>query len=249
MAPIDFEKELQKRWRSREIKPREEIWTRLSARLEREGPALRRGPELWMFMAAASVVLLIGFFLFRQPAENVPSLPPIVRTPEAELPIRVTPAPEKEGLSESREAEAGSLAESHSERMQEKPSGKDEKRVATPGAPQAAEQAAARLLAGSHEKGFPEEAHHTSDLAAPAEIADAETGPEGALETEIDALLEHARESIGLQNRQESLSPVDARGLLDRAEDELDQTFREKIMEKLKSGVTRSRTSVVNRDK
>lgn len=249
MAPIDFEKELQKRWRSRETKPREEIWTRLSARLEQEGPALRRGPKLWMWMAAASVALLIGFFLFRQPVENAPSLPPIVRTPEAELPVRVTPAPEKEALSESREAEGASLAESHAEPIQEKPSYKNGKRVATPGAPQAEEQGATGLLAGSHEKGFPEEAHDTADLAAPVEIADAETGPEGALETEIDALLDNARESIGLQNRQESLSPVDAGDLLDRAEDELDQTFREKIMEKLKSGVTRSRTSVVNRDK
>ncbi len=249
MAPIDFEKELQKRWRSREIKPREEIWTRLSARLEQEGPALRRGPKLWMWMAAASVVLLIGFFLFRQPVENAPSLPQIVRTPEAERPAKVTPAPEKEALSQSQEAEGASLAESHSGPMLEKPSDKNAKRVATLGAPQAGEQGASGLLAESDEKGFPEEANDVADLEAPAEIADAETGPEGALETEIDALLDNARESIGLQNQQESLSPVDARDLLDRAEDELDQTFREKIMEKLKTGVTRSRTSVVNREK
>ena len=249
MAPIDFEKELQKRWRSREIKPREEVWTRLSARLEQEGPESRRAPKLWMFMAAASVVLLIGFFLFREPVERVPASTPMVRTPEADHPTRVTPSPEKDAVTESRAAEAESLADSPSEPSHNKPTGQNEIRVAGTGIPQAPEQADPGLLAETHEKAPLEEANDAAALVPPAEIANAETEPGGALDTEIEALLKNARESIGLQNDPESLSPVDARALLDRAEDELDQTFREKIMEKLKSGVTRSRTSVVNRDR
>lgn len=249
MAPIDFEKELQKRWGSREIKPREQVWTRLSARLEQEGPVLRRGPKPWMFMAAASVVLLMGIFLFREPVEEVPSLNPMVQTPEVEIPAGVTPAPEKEALSGSREPAAESLAQGPAEPGQERPAGKNENRVAGPDQPQVSDQAATPLLAENGENGFPDEDHDAADLAAPPAIAGAEPGPEGALEAEIEALLKNAREGIGQQNQAETLSPVDARALLDRAEDELDQTFREKIMEKLKSGVTRSRTGVVNRDK
>ena len=249
MAPIDFEKELQKRWGSREIKPREQVWTRLSARLEQEGPVLRRGPKPWMFMAAASVVLLMGFLLFREPVEKLPSLPPVVRTPTVEPPIGVLPSPVQHTRSDAPEAEAGSLADSYSEPAHARPSEKNEIRVAGPDQPQVSDQAAVPLLAENGENGIPEEAHDAADLAAPPANAGAVPGPEGALEAEIEALLKNAREGIGQQNQAETLSPVDARALLDRAEDELDQTFREKIMEKLKSGVTRSRTGVVNRDK
>jgi hypothetical protein len=42
---------------------------------------------------------------------------------------------------------------------------------------------------------------------------------------------------------------VDPFILLAQAEDELDQTFREKIMEKVKSGVTRLRTAVAQNNK
>ena len=249
MAPIDFEKELQKRWASREIKPREQAWARLSDRLEQEGPVVRRGPGPWMFMAAASIALLIGFFLFREPAEEVPLLNPVVRTPEVEIPAGVTPAPEREALPDSREPAAESFAESQAEPRQDRPGGKKENRVAGPDQPQLFDQAATPLLAENGENGFPEEAHDAADPEAPLAIAEAEPGPEGALEAEMEALLRNARESIGQQSQPGSLSPVDARALLDRAEDELDQTFRERIMEKLKSGVARSRTSVVNRDK
>jgi hypothetical protein len=147
------------------------------------------------------------------------------------------------------DVEAESLADSPSEPNRNKPSGQDENRVVVTGIPQAQEQADPGLLAETLEKAPPEEANDAAALVPQAEMANAETEKGEVLEAEIEALLKNARESIGLQNDPEGLSPVDARALLDRAEDELDQTFREKIMEKLKSGVTRSRTSVANRDR
>ena len=249
MAPIDFEKELQKRWRSQETKPREQVWTRLSARLEQEGPESGRRPKLWLFMAAASVVLLIGFFLFRGPVENLPASTPVVRTPEAELPTGITPAPEQHALSDSRETAAGSRADDPADDIHDRPSGQNGDRVARAGMPKVPEQGETGLLAKTHEKGSEEEANDTAALLPQDAIAEAATKPGGALEAEVEALLNNARESIGLQNEPASFSPANARALLDRAEDELDQTFREKIMEKLKSEVTRPRTSVAGRDK
>ncbi len=249
MAPIDFEKELQKRSRSREIAPREQIWTRLSARLEREGPESRRGSRLWMVMAAASVVLLVGLVLFRETAGTVPSGIPLVRTPEVDIPTGVTPASEPNAFSDSPETEAESLAASRADQIQDRLSEKNENRVARRDEPQVSNQAATALLAETGETPLPETARQTGDLVPQVAIAEAESEQGAIPEAEIEALLKNARESIGLQNEPATPAPVDARDLLDKAEDELDQTFRARIMEKLKTGVAKFRTGVVNRDK
>lgn len=249
MAPIDFEKELQKRWRSREIKPREQVWTRLSARLEQQAPASNRGPKLWIAMAAASIIVLVGFFLLRQPAATELSLPPVVQSPEADFPTGVTASPERDALSDPQKAEAESLTARPPAQRHDVPSAGQENGVAGFGNPQPPEPDVTRLLAETREKVTPEGALTAAVIVPPAERAETDPGQGGTLEAEIDDLLENARERIGHQSEPAGVTPVDTRALLDRAEDELDQTFREKIMEKLKSGVTRFRTGVVDRDK
>jgi len=45
MAPVEFEKELKKRLRSRETRPSEEAWDRIADRLDAEDPGRRKKPR------------------------------------------------------------------------------------------------------------------------------------------------------------------------------------------------------------
>jgi len=68
-------------------------------------------------------------------------------------------------------------------------------------------------------------------------------------DAQIDSLLLEAQRFIAAQDTTGDQSSVDPSILLAQAEDELDQTFREQILETLKTEYTRIRNSVAARNK
>ena len=81
----------------------------------------------------------------------------------------------------------------------------------------------------------------TRDLASGGDMA-------GEIEdAEVDALLIRALEALEGRNPTRDTTAVNPGTLLDEAESELDQTFREQILKKLKMGFGKVRTGVADR--
>jgi len=248
MAPIDFEKELQERMRSREVKPSPEAWDRISARLDEEAPVASRKPRLWIGLAAASVLVLLGFLFLRKPAEALPLLDPVVESPNTEIPVQDPARQPEEVITGPSEDQAGSLAgvKTDPQDLEEDGNVRAENRDAYDNQP---EVAAIRNPGVSKQEEIPQRsvAVATAEVPSPTRQHPSDPQPVQAQEDEIEALLNQARESITLQMDKDTVRSVDAMALLDRVEEELDQTFREKIMDKLKTGVNKLRTAVAER--
>jgi hypothetical protein len=76
-------------------------------------------------------------------------------------------------------------------------------------------------------------------------IATVENTEEHKTEDEVDALLRDAAEQLYLENKySERLSEIHAKSLLQSVESELNQTFREKIVEMLKDGYLKTKNAV-----
>ncbi|PIF00371.1 MAG: hypothetical protein CR994_06305 [Maribacter sp.] len=67
-------------------------------------------------------------------------------------------------------------------------------------------------------------------------------------DTEVDSLLRKAQQEILRDKITNGNKKVDAMALLDEVENELDQTFREQILESLKTGFLKVRTAVADRN-
>ena len=76
-----------------------------------------------------------------------------------------------------------------------------------------------------------------------------EEAKEPVSDAQVEALLLEAQQSILIQGGTEDRSSLDPSLLLAQAEDELNQTFREQILEKLRKEYTRIRNSVADRNK
>ncbi|MEJ2585172.1 MAG: hypothetical protein P8Z38_09030 [Robiginitalea sp.] len=250
MAPVEFEKELRKRLRSREARPSKEAWDRIASRLEVQEPVSgQRRSRWWIGLAAASVVLLAALaFFWEQPELSEPAQP-IVKTPGVE-------APEPEKQKEDRpidmipESDRTAIATTTVERESEASYTSTES--TTEGLVTRVKRNDGALL----QKVTPSEGSRQSPSGitrepdpAYTELAVRDKGPEPVSDAQIDSLLRRAQQAIAGEDSSRVQPAVDPSLLLSEAEDELDQTFREKIMEKIKSGVTRVRTGVAQRNK
>ncbi|MCO5724747.1 hypothetical protein [Robiginitalea marina] len=242
MALDDVEKQWQKRLREREVKPRESAWDAIEARLGPEPLKRDRRPWLWPMAAAAGLALAMGYFWFLTAPEPLPGGEPVVENPTTAAP---SPAPQPKVLPPLQQDRSDKENQPH------KPAGPSLTRVlhgeqSRPGL------AADRDLAGLEPSpGVPDTAGLSELIARQldtvlTQVTFLEEGRGMATDAEVDSLLRQAREAIVRQSRRDTVSGIDAMTLLYRAEDELDQTFREQILEKLKSGMNRMRTAVAN---
>jgi predicted DNA binding CopG/RHH family protein len=67
-------------------------------------------------------------------------------------------------------------------------------------------------------------------------------------DAEVDSLLRQAQNEILKEKIFDNIGKVDAMALLTEVEDELDQSFRDKIFTKLKEGLFKARTAVADRN-
>ena len=248
MAPVEFEKELKKRLRSREARPSEDTWDRIADRLDAEGPARRRTPRWWVGLAAASVAFVMALVFFWERPEPSPGGGMVVEAPATQkgAPKENPESPTEDfvgnpgqtGLAQTSEGEGSEssdplpvpeheafqdVTKGDAVASQEEPaSGADLTRIERP----------ARQMDNTY-----------------ASIAMEEASKPSVVDAQVDSLLRQAQQAMARQDTLPERSSVDPSVLLAEAEDELDQTFREKIMEKVKSGVTRLRTSVAQNNK
>ena len=247
MAPIDFEKELKDRLHARELQPGEHTWDRLEARLEDAAPGRRRRPAGWLVLAAASIALLMGFIWFVE-SEKDQITEPGLPSPELVSPSEGTDMALPDSF-EFPDADTG-LATAPGQTVEAQQEATEEPISRRPTAPESQWAATGEPAVGTvNEDGLavPEpDAFSRRETGLVTEATEMNTG---ISEQEIDSLLKRAQESIALQRQTDTISGVDATALLNRAEDELDQTFRDQILEKLKTGIDKVRTAVADRNK
>ena len=248
MAPVEFEKELKKRLRSREARPSEDAWDRIAGRLDAEEPARRRNPSWWMGLAAASVAFLAALVFFWERPEPLPPAGPVVETPgvQTQVPERNQEVLTLDLVPESGQAPVALIPE------EERPGTSDDRKVSEPEVfqPDRSEGATASLGELSHleDTGRIQELIAGQLDAVQEKVVAMESANASVSDAQINSLLLEAMQAIAEEERSGNQSSVDPSTLLAQAEDELDQTFREQILEKLKTEYTRIRNSVADRN-
>jgi hypothetical protein len=243
MAPVDFEKELQDRLRSREVQPRTDSWHRIEARLEAETPARKAGTGRWKYFVAASVVFLLGYFFLQESAVDVPG-GVVVESPEPIAPeIRSIPEPLRDsGIPASDSQEAVVVTEKFEPVSQDGKTRNDQAVREVENRNLVRPDLADRSLAV-----LTPEVQDDLEISVGPGVAVDTNRAEGLEDAEVDALLSEALQVVenkGIPRDTTSLNPS---ALLGEVESELDQTFREQILKKLKTGFSKVRTAVADR--
>ena len=81
-----------------------------------------------------------------------------------------------------------------------------------------------------------------------ATVLNLESESNQVTDVEVDSLLRAAQFDILKEKVFQDNGKVDAMALLVEVEDEIDQSFREKIFKKLKDGLFKARTAIANRN-
>ena len=81
-----------------------------------------------------------------------------------------------------------------------------------------------------------------------ATVLDLETMENEVTDAEIDSLLRNAQQEVLKERLFQQNGKVDAMALLTEVEDELNESFRDKIFKKLKEGLFKARTAVAQRN-
>ncbi|MGA9239696.1 hypothetical protein [Robiginitalea sp.] len=257
MAPVDFEKDLQERLRSREVQPREDSWDRIEARLEAETPARKPGSGKWKYLVAASVVFLLGFFLLQETTVDEPTSDAIVESPE-------TGVPETKDIPETKEAskliKGSGVPLSDSRNPVVMTDKEDQNPMDRKTRSDVNVTSTDIAVTGEYNKSLTQAdlsdrslADLTPEVQDDLKIPDTEwvtsdtNREDGIDDAEVDALLSEALQVVenkGVPRDSTSLNPA---ALLGEVESELDQTFREQILKKLKTGFSKVRTAVADR--
>lgn len=241
MTPKKLEDQLKEVLLRREIRPSPDSWEKIANRLDAVQKPAKRRRAGWIYLAAASLLLLLGLRLLL-PGADVPAADQVVANPsrptEATPPGADRPAERLplEVAGESAISTPGAARVAGSIQ----PSGKALAEVA----PLAPEEKAA-FAPDTTGLGVRIDAGLNSVLAA---VAGMEGQKQPVTDQAVASLLRQAQEDIARDQYAADRTDVDAMALLSDAEEELEQTFREQILEKLKTGFNRVRTAVASRN-
>lgn len=245
MTPKKLEDQLKEVLLRREIRPSPDSWEKIANRLDAVQKPAKRRRAGWIYLAAASLLLLLGLRLFL-PAETPPGESGVVVSPQqspSESPAGtgrqspdVVKTPAETSLVQARD---------NSDPQPPKP---DKIAVSLSGAG----KAPGKDVAATQEQ-FATNAPDTAGLGAglnsvPAAVAGMEGQKQPVTDQAVASLLRQAQEDIARDQYAADRTDVDAMALLSDAEEELEQTFREQILEKLKTGFNRVRTAVASRN-
>lgn len=235
MAPVEFEKEIKERLEERRIRPSEEAWEKISRRLAASTPT-KKG-RYYSYAIAASLVgiLLLVIWINQSQEEIVPDQQPVVNSSQEPIPLddkgddTETPPiilnTENSVTGDSNEEEG--IAFDVEETPLPNTTDSGDQFVLNDSEDQI-EQKVEQIVAQLNQ--LEERQHEVSD-------------------EEVDSLLRHAQRELLADQVFRKQNGVDAASLLAGVEDELDQTFRDQVFERLKTGFTKVRMAVAQRNK
>ncbi|MCC8360096.1 hypothetical protein [Salinimicrobium sediminilitoris] len=240
MGSEKFENKIKTLLEEREIEPSSQSWGRLEQRLEKK-KKLRKPYLLWISSAAAVAVIFftLGTY-FNAPVASEGSQV-VEQTSEEPFLEGKTQEPEVIQLATSEGKEEQKDPETEKKSSAKKPS---KNVIFEPPVGDASEEES--LLASEISSEAIEVVKPENELllAENKEIISEPQIPSEVSDTEVEALLLLASAEL----KSDPVFTVNSGDLLHQVEYELDQSFREKVFEVVKEGLSRAKTAVANRD-
>ncbi|PTM08729.1 MAG: hypothetical protein DA407_07345 [Bacteroidetes bacterium] len=263
MAPIKFEEQLKEKLELRNIQPSSDAWNKLSDRLDEEGDKQNNKGFWWLGIAATIVgVLLALTFVFKTNTEIVE--PTIVDT-KPETIIDMSPLQTQDVIKENNAVAIEQKEEGSEEKQQvnknqitKTPLKSIIKEKQNLLIPKIIDEAVANVdveeesnEANTSLETKPEildfEAQKVKDVVA--QIQNLQKENKGVSAEDIDALLEGAQKEITMKKLyDDATKTVDAEALLQSVEDDLEQSFRDKVFMAIQSGYETVKTAVAERN-
>src|SRR5690606_24843795 len=233
MALSDFEKDIQRKLREREIVPSDKAWEKLNSQLPQSKAKKRR---TW-YSVAAAVIILISAGVFMNENKKELQKPAVVNTKKEKQEV-IQPKPSQE------------IKEDVIVNEVQKPLRQMEEKKIIP--------ELSNAVTATHkiekEIEIPEEVivETAEDKKVTKVVSYLETlqnsGKEST-EAMVDSLLIQAQRELALERTfKDSTGKVDAMALLNEVENELDKSFRDKIFEALQDGFIVVKTAVADRN-
>ena len=237
-----FEKEIREKLQGREIKPSGDAWDKVSASLDAAGKP-KRFPYFRYAVAAGFIGFLFLSVLYFQEKDIPAGDLKIGGDPVEKTPTLREKEDQMELLERERDAtvtDSGGLPVSAGHNS-DQPSPQ-------PSQPQKALAVRVPDTSGAAvENRIPERLIETKLEEVVADIRQMEQGGQTISDLEVDSLLRQAQDEL-LASQSDVSSSVNATALLREVEDELDESFREKLFNKLQEGFQKVRTAVADRN-
>ncbi len=245
MAPVEFEKHIKEKMEERRIEPSSNAWDKISTRIE--GQRIKRKPFYYRYAVAALIVgvLLTSIWVYRQSDIQEPVSQPVVNTPV------ISPEQVEDEVLPETYTDIEGLA------VDEEQALPDDIQLARP---EALEETALADESQEADIGSVAVAETTLELKTDPLLDDKvnevlsqvmimEEDKIVVTDAEVDSLLRNAQRELITNNQFTDQYGVNAADLLAGVEEELDQSFRDQVFEKLKQGFVKVRTAVADRNK
>lgn len=258
MAPIKFEDSLKEKLEERRLQPSDNSWESLSNRLEANS-AKSNNKRFWWFGIAASFVgvLIITTVFFTKDIEKNRE-PAIVDTNEPVIyesdgkDNKLNQVVKEDIAGESQVSEPKTETIKKEAVLQKQLKKKQEQLVKEKKSEAVAQTVTKKDEISQDNKGDVTKVLTFKDIKVQevvAQINELKKFNKTVSDAEIDSLLDRAQKEITLQKLyNESTKRVDAEALLQGVEADLDQSFRERVFEALRSGYESVKTAVAERN-
>ncbi|MCR8668873.1 hypothetical protein NO995_14390 [Aestuariibaculum sp. M13] len=245
MARNNFEKQIKEKLEGRTMKPSADAWNTLSKRLDANENKSSNKRYLWLGIAASFIGVLFLVTVFTKTEETVPVIVNNPKVVEETIPMEVVSQNVKD-TSKVEENTTNKVIEESMLKKQHDVISKQEQRIVV-----AQEQSdMSEELQNSNnqlKKELSFEDQKVEEVIA--KVNDLMTHNKEVTDNEIEALLLDAQRSINKQRiLNQSTGVVDADLLLQDVETELDQSFRSKIFDAIKTSFGTVKTAVAQRN-
>lgn len=240
MAPIKFEKKIKEIFDAREIEPSGDAWEKVASQLA--SSPVKRSLRPWHYWVAASIafiVFVVGWSV-RKSGQPVMDEIPLVEQQKLPEPLDqplAVPVAERQAKISPVATEDG------------KPGQQVYETIVSPieepefAAVQEPEPPAVLQPEATGDKLFDEKISEVL-----AQVGELEATKEGVSEAEVDSLLRAAQGVLLANEEFQKEARLNGASLLAEVEGELEESFRDRVFEKLKRGFIKVRTAVADRN-
>ena len=250
MVPNKFEKELRKKFEERAIRPSSDAWETLSKKLDVSAPETKKTSYFSYGLAASFIgILILSIVYFRLETHTNDVEKTLVDTNDKTIETKAISKKEIEGKSGKTVARTDTIKQLPKNATY---TTDVDQILKNNGEVTAVEEIKTLPDIPSKKQAMPkrlnEEIINTKilELVVTADLLEQDT--DTLTNAEVDSLLRSAQEEILREKVFDQNGSVDAIALLNDVENELDQSFRNKIFESLKEGFLKVRTAIANRN-
>ena len=255
MEPNRFDQEIKNKLDKRVIAPSRDAWDTLSKRLDVQVERRNNRSYWWLGLAASIVGVLFVVNQFRDKEQNVVDSPKVVVAPNDDLNVENVKSEKQYNITEKTSGiEQAEISDEYE--AIEKPNFKEDlslrnsdRAVAETSKGKTTELTEGKPISGitASEEVLTFEEQKIEDVVAQVQALKDENMV--VSEADLDALLISAQKEITLNKlAQEAEGRVDANALLESVEQELDQSFRGKVLEAIKTSYNSVKTAIATRN-